>query len=78
MTTGIADQLTALQRIATFSAAVRGHELGDWQTGGDYAEASCVRCGAHLRVYFPALQPEMEGAALGPECNQHAIAGRAA
>ncbi len=68
MTTGIAGQIAALQRIATYSAAVRGHELGGWQMGEDFALASCIRCGAELRVYFPALQPEMDGPALDQAC----------
>jgi hypothetical protein len=78
MTTGIAHQLAPLQRIATFSAAVRGHALGEWQTGEGFALASCIQCGAELRVYFPALQPEMDGPALGCECAQHTIAAEAA
>jgi len=78
MTTGLVHQLAALQRIAAFSAAVRGHELGEWQTGEGFALARCTRCGAELRVYYPALQPEMDGPALGHACGQHAADGRAA
>jgi len=78
MTNRIEDQLAALQRIAVFSAAVRGHELGEWHTGEDFALASCVRCGAALRVYFPALQPEMDGPALERACYPLAVAVRAA
>ena len=78
MTTGIPHQLTSLQRIATFSAAVRGHDLGDWQTGEGSAQTNCIHCGAELPVYFPALQPEMDGPALRNECHPHAVAGRAA
>ena len=82
MTTGIAGQLNALQRIAAFTAAVRGHELGAWQVSEDRAIACCVRCGAALRVYFPVLQPEMDGQALEGlcegVCEQPAAAGRAA
>lgn len=37
MTTGFANQLAALQRIASFSAALRGHELGQWQVGKNVA-----------------------------------------
>jgi hypothetical protein len=32
MTTGLANQIAALQRIPTFSAAVRGHEAAVWYT----------------------------------------------
>ncbi|HLY18928.1 MAG TPA: hypothetical protein VKR61_16975 [Bryobacteraceae bacterium] len=78
MATGIPDQLTALQRIAAFSAAVRGHELGEWHSGEDFARASCTRCGAELRVYFPAFQPDMEGTALRHACDPQAVAERAA
>jgi hypothetical protein len=70
MTTGFAHQIAALQHIATFSAAVRGHELGEWDTGHGSASACCIRCGAELRVYFPALQPEMDGPALARSCDE--------
>ena len=78
MTTGIAHQLAALRRIAAFSAAVRGHGLGEWQTGEGFALAKCIQCGAELRVYFPALEPEMDGPALDYECARHAVAAEAA
>jgi hypothetical protein len=78
MTTEIARQLAALQRIAKFSASLRGHQLADWQTGEDFAQASCIQCGAALRVYFPALHPEMDGPALKRACRSRAAAGRAA
>src|SRR5215472_14808301 len=39
----VSDQFAALQRIAVFSAAVRGHELGEWHAFPDFAQASCVR-----------------------------------
>jgi hypothetical protein len=78
MTTGIAHQLAPLQRIAAFSAAVRGHGLGEWRTGDGFALASCIQCGAELRVYFPALQPEMDGTALDCECARQAVAPKAA
>ncbi|HZT34143.1 MAG TPA: hypothetical protein VFA33_29895 [Bryobacteraceae bacterium] len=74
----VAPQLAALQRIAAFSAAMRGHELGEWQTGEGFAQASCVRCGAQLRVYFPALEPEMDGPALERECSREAAEEEAA
>ena len=78
MTPGIADQLAALQRIAAFSAALRGHGLGEWQTGEGFALAKCIQCGAELRVYFPALEPEMDGPALDHECARRAVAAEAA
>ena len=64
----ISEQIGALQRIATFSAAVRGHELADWHMREGVLRASCVRCGAQLRVYLPAFQPEMEGPVLDQPC----------
>jgi len=75
MTSGTSSQLAALQRIAAFSAAVRGHQLGAWRMGEGYAAASCTHCGAELRVYFPALQPEMDGTALDDACGQHTKGG---
>jgi len=77
MTGGLTNQLSALQRIAAFAAAVRGHELGEWHTGNGSASASCTRCGAELRVYFPALHPDMDGPALAQSCDD-IIEGRAA
>ena len=71
------NQITALKRIAAFSAAVRGHELGGWHTGNGWASARCRKCGAELRVYFPALHPEMDGPALGHTCDE-VVAGRVA
>lgn len=73
MTAGICDQLTALRRIAAFSAALRGHELGEWHTSDNFALASCIRCGAELRVYFPAIQPDMDGRALEQACYPQAL-----
>jgi hypothetical protein len=78
MSAETADQFAALHRIALFSAAVRGHKLGDWCTGEGSAQASCVLCGAELRVYFPVVQPEMDGPALEQECTLGVLAGEAA
>jgi hypothetical protein len=78
MSNGITRQVMALQHIAAFSAALRGHELSAWQTGQGFALAHCVRCGAELRVYFPVLEPEMDGAALDRECDQYAAAEKVA
>jgi len=67
-----------LQRIAEFSAEVRGHKLGEWHKSEGFALASCIQCGAELRVYFPALQPEMDGPALEHLCGERAAAERVA
>jgi hypothetical protein len=68
----MARQIAALQRIAAFSARVRGHDLGEWQTGEEFASASCIRCRAEVRVYYSPIQPEMDGAALNRQCGQGA------
>ena len=78
METGITHQFAILQRIAAFSAAVRGHELGDWEAGEDFVLATCVQCGATLRVHCPVFQPDMNGAALERSCDVRAVAERAA
>ena len=78
MTTETTHQLAALQHIAAFSACVRGHELGQWQISESSALTSCVRCGAELRAHFPALQPEIDGAALERACYWQGAVGRAA
>lgn len=78
MTTAIAQRRAALRRIAAYSAGVRGHALGRWRTAGDYGRASCTRCGARLRIYFPALQPEMDGPALAQACEPQAVSKQAA
>jgi hypothetical protein len=70
-------RIDILQRTAAFSAAVCGHALGEWRASGHFALASCIRCGAELRVYFPALQPEMEGSALDDLCGERAATQRA-
>ena len=69
MTTGITNQLATLERIAAFSAAVRGHELGEWQPGEDFVLANCIHCGKAVRVYFPAFQPDLDGPALERSCD---------
>jgi hypothetical protein len=78
MNTAIAHQLPALQRIAEFSAGVRGHHLGAWHKGVGFALASCVQCGAELTVYFPARQPEMHGLALDHLCGERSASEPAA
>ena len=72
------DQLAALRRIALFSAGLRGHTVGEWRMGESFTQANCVRCGAGLRVYFPVIQPEMDGAALEQECTPGAVESKAA
>jgi hypothetical protein len=64
----ITDQLTALQRIAVFSAKLRGHELGAWRTGKGLAVASCVHCGRELRAYCSPGEPDIEGSCLEDAC----------
>jgi hypothetical protein len=74
----IAEQMAALQRIATFSAAVRGHELAHLRISESTARARCLRCGAHLQVYFPTFQPEMDGPVLDQPCAPRSAANEAA
>jgi hypothetical protein len=69
----IAHQLNALQRIAAFSAKLRGHELGDWSAGEGFARARCIRCGSELQVYCSPVQPDMEGEALADRCGHGAV-----
>ena len=71
-------QFEILKRIATFSAGVRGHELGDWHESENGAKTSCRQCGAELRVYYPALQPEMDGPALDRLCGERPAVEQAA
>jgi hypothetical protein len=78
MTTEVTSQLTALQRIAAFSAKVRGHDLGAWDTREGCSRSRCIRCGGALNVYFPVLQPELEGAAVESLCDPRTVAGKAA
>ena len=68
----MSEQLTALQRIAVFSARLRGHELATWTAGEACASARCIRCGAEVRVYLSLIQPEMDGAALDCLCGEGA------
>ena len=58
----------ALQRIAAFSAKLRGHELGEWHRSEGFAQATCVRCRAELVVYNSLVQPEMDGPVLDQQC----------
>jgi len=78
MNAGLARQLAALQRIAAFSATVRGHELGEWHTRKGCSSTHCIRCRAQLRVRFPAIQPEVDGTAVERLCHPLTAAGKAA
>jgi len=62
------ERLEALQRIAAFSAKLRGHELGQWRAGEGFAQATCIRCRAQMRVCNSLFQPDMEGPALDALC----------
>jgi len=68
----ITDQLIALQRIAAFSASLRGHELGEWRTGEGLARARCVHCGREVHVYCSPIQPDVEGPGLEDACVKRA------
>ena len=72
--TDFASELEALQRIAVFSAKARGHDLGEWQIGADFAVASCVRCRSEIRVCFSVVQPEMAGRVPENPCRQASAA----
>ena len=69
----MADQLAALQRIAVFSARLRGHEMGEWRTDNSCAVGSCVRCGRQLRLACSPFEPDIDGPALESICNQGAV-----
>lgn len=69
----MADHLAALERIAAFSARLRGHELGNWRTREGTGQASCVRCGRKLEVYWSPFQPDMDGPALDDRCGNGAV-----
>ncbi len=58
-------QFVVLQRIAEFSARLRGHELGTWHTEKYSATAACSKCGCTMIIYTSLLQPEIDGTALG-------------
>jgi hypothetical protein len=60
-------QMTALQRIAEFSARVRGHQPNGWWTLEGSATSRCATCERSVGVYRSLAQPEMDGAALFPE-----------
>lgn len=64
----MSDQIAVLQRIAAFSAKVRGHVLGKWRAGDGIAAATCIQCGREVRVYRSVIEPEMDGEALDAEC----------
>lgn len=62
------DQLAALQRIADFSARLRGHEPGLWRASEDSAVANCIHCGRELRIYSSLMQPDIDGSILEDTC----------
>jgi hypothetical protein len=68
----LADHLEDLQRIAAFSAKLRGHELVEWRAGEGFAQAACILCRAELRVYSSLAQPDMDGPALDGLCGVRA------
>jgi hypothetical protein len=70
--TGLTHQLEALQRIAVFSAGMRGHRLDAWRTCELSATAACSKCGRTVTVYVSFLQPEMDGLAVSEECGERA------
>ena len=65
---GLADEWKTMQRMAVFSAKLRGHELGDMRAGNGFARATCIRCQAELRVYTSLFQPDMDGTVLDRLC----------
>jgi hypothetical protein len=70
--TGKSHQFEALQRIAAFSAKLRGHELTVWRSGAGSSTARCVKCGRAVTVYASFLQPDMDGPALACMCGETA------
>jgi hypothetical protein len=66
-------QLAIAQRIAAFSARLRGHELGVWRDEQDHSRANCIHCGAEARVYSSLYEPDAGGAALLAGCRHSAI-----
>jgi len=62
------DQLASLQRIADFSARLRGHNPGAWRASEDSAVASCIHCGRELRIYCSLIEPDIDGSALEDYC----------
>jgi hypothetical protein len=70
--TGLIQQLAALQRIAAFSAKVRGHHLTAWKIHDYSATAACSKCGRSVTVYPSVMEPEMDGPALSEQCGEPA------
>lgn len=64
----VTGQLIGLQRIASFSVQLRGHDMGAWRTDNQSAVASCLHCGRELYAYCSLLQPDIEGPALEDYC----------
>lgn len=61
-------QLDALLRIATFSAALRGHRLTGWVESAESAAAMCAACNSEVTVHLSLFEPVMDGLALGVDC----------
>jgi hypothetical protein len=70
----LGDQLANLQRIAAFSAGLRGHQLGLWWSCEDSATACCSKCGRSVTVYVSLMLPDMDGTALAEDCNAAVVA----
>ena len=68
--TGKSHQFETLQRIAAYSAKLRGHQLSVWRTSADSSTARCAKCGRAVTVYVSFLQPDIAGPALASECGE--------
>ena len=66
----IPNQWDVLERIATFSAKVRGHRLAGWKRSPHSSTAACAACSRTVTVYRSVLQPEMQGDALESKCEE--------
>ncbi len=61
-------QLDVLERIAAFSAKVRGHQLTGWKRSAHSSTATCEVCRQTVTVYCSLVQPEAGGDAIEGEC----------
>ena len=64
----ISNQWDVLERIATFSAKVRGHRLTGWKRSAHSSTADCAACSRTVTVYRSSVQPEMRGDPLESKC----------
>ena len=69
---GLSQQLEVLQRIAAFSARLRGHQLAAWEVRDYSARAICSVCGREVAVYISLLEPDIGGDALSEDCGETA------